>query len=242
MVRPLIAVSAAIEELSTLFGAQDCTRLAVAYTNAVYAAGGRPAIMPVTTAAPGGLIEGFDGLVLTGGGDLDPELYGENPDPSVYGVRRDRGAFETALYSEAVERRMPILAICRGMQLINVLRGGSLIQNLEDEVDHWQTTPPTGMAHKIEIAPDARLAQVFDQPSVGVNSYHHQGIDKLGVGLRVTAACGSVIEAVEAEDTDLVAVQWHPEQMVGVDAQQLALFSSFVTAASVFANSKTKEN
>lgn len=239
--RPLIAVSAPVEELPTPFGAQDCIRLVMAYTDAVYAAGGQPAVVPLVSPAEVDVLAGFDGLILTGGGDVDPELYGEAPDPSVYGVRRDRDAFETALYREAVERSMPILAICRGMQLVNVLRGGSLIQNIEDEVDHWQTAPSREATHKIDVQPGTRLAAVFDQTIVGVNSYHHQALRVPGAGLRVTAVCGAVIEAVEAEDADLVAVQWHPEQMAATDSQQLALFASFIGAATGFAISKTKE-
>lgn len=238
--RPLIAVSTPIEELTTPFGARDCTKLAVAYTDAVYRAGGQPAILPVTETPPTDLLAGLDGLMLTGGGDLDPTLYGEEPDPSVYGVRRDRDAFEIALYREAMERNMPVLAICRGMQLVNVIRGGSLIQQIDDEVDHWQTAPSHEATHKIDVADNTRLAGVFSQTTVGVNSYHHQGLKELGEGLRVVATCGAVIEAVEAVDAHVLAVQWHPEQMT-TDPQQLALFSSFIDAASAFAN-KQKEN
>lgn len=241
MVRPLIAVSTPIEELTTPFGLRDCTKLAVAYTDAVYLAGGQPAILPVTEAPPADLLAGFGGLLLTGGGDLDPMLYGEEPDASVYGVRRDRDAFEIALYNEAIERGLPVLAICRGMQLVNVLRGGSLIQQIEDEVVHWQTAPSHEATHKIDVAIDSQLAEAFGQSSVGVNSYHHQGLKDLGTGLRVVATCGAVIEAVEADDAQMMAVQWHPEQMVTTDSQQLALFTSFIGAASAFAN-KQKEN
>ncbi len=141
MSRPLIAVSAPIEVMPTAFGEQDCTKLTTAYTDAVYAAGGQPVIMPVVADPPGDLLERFDALILTGGGDLDPRLYGEVPDLSVYGVRPERDAFEIALYLEAFERGLPILAICRGMQLVNVLRGGTLVQHIEDEIDHWQTIP-----------------------------------------------------------------------------------------------------
>ncbi len=231
MSRPLIAVSAPIELAPTAFGEQDCTKLTTAYTNAVYAAGGQPVVMPVVVDPPAGLLDRFDGLVLTGGGDLDPTLYGEEPDPTVYGVRPERDAFEIALYNEAVERGLPVLAICRGMQLVNVLRGGSLILDIQDEVQHWQTIPAHEASHKIDVVDDARLAGIFDQASVGVNSYHHQGLKELGAGLRVTATCGAVIEAVEADDANLVAVQWHPEQMAATDTQQAALFQALVAAA-----------
>lgn len=241
MSRPLIAVSTPIEECPTPFGLQDCTRLAVAYTEAIYLAGGRPAVLPVTGQAPTGPLDGFAGLVLTGGGDLDPRLYGEQPDPTVYGVRPDRDAFETALYRAALDAGMPILAICRGLQLVNVLRGGTLIQQLDDEIEHWQTAPPAEPTHKVQIRPDARLAAAVGRTAVGVNSYHHQAIRDLGAGLRVTATCGDVIEGVEADDADLIGVQWHPEQMAASDDLQLAVFSSFVEESASFANRTTKE-
>lgn len=241
MGRPLIAVSAAIELLPTPFGEQDCTRLASAYTNAIYAAGGQPVIMPVVTDPPEDLLERFDGLMLSGGGDLDPRLYGEEPDATVYGVRTERDAFEIALYEDALRKGLPILAICRGMQLVNVLRGGSLIQQIEADIEHWQTAPAFEASHKIDVVPDARLTRVFEQATVGVNSYHHQGLKDLGSGLRVTATCGAVIEAVEADDAPLVGVQWHPEQMSSTDPQQHALFAAFVALASASRNSNKKE-
>lgn len=242
MSRPLIAVSAPIELAPTAFGEQDCTKLTTAYTNAVYAAGGQPVVMPVVVDPPAGLLERFDALVLTGGGDLDPTLYGEQPDPTVYGVRPERDAFEIALYNEAIERGLPVLAICRGMQLVNVLRGGSLILDIQDGIQHWQTGPSHEPAHKIDVVDDARLTGVFNQSTVGVNSYHHQGLKELGTGLRVTATCGAVIEAVEADDANLIAVQWHPEQMAATDAQQAALFQALVAAAAAPTNTTSKEN
>jgi len=241
MPRPLIAVSAAIEDLPTAFGNQDCTKLTTAYTNAVYAAGGQPVIMPVIVDPPDGLLDRFDGLVLTGGGDLDPTLYGEEPDPTIYGVRPERDAFETALYREAIDRGLPVLAICRGMQLVNVLRGGTLIQELDVDFDHWQSGPADEVHHKVDVLSEGRLAEIFTLPAVGVNSYHHQGLKDLGTGLRVTATCGAVIEAVEDDDARLVAVQWHPEQMAASDANQRALFEALVTEASAPRQNQSKE-
>jgi putative glutamine amidotransferase len=232
MSRPLIAVSAPLEDLPTAFGNQDCTKLTAAYTHAVYAAGGQPVIMPVVIDPPADLLERFDGLILTGGGDLDPTLYGEEPDPTIYGVRPDRDAFEIALYEEAIARDLPVLAICRGMQLVNVLRGGSLIQEIEADIDHWQAAPSFEASHKIDLLAEARLADIFSRSTVAVNSYHHQGLKVIGEGLRVTATCGAIVEAVEADDARLVAVQWHPEQMAATDDQQAVLFQAFVAEAS----------
>jgi putative glutamine amidotransferase len=241
MRRPLIAVSAAIEVLDTPFGPWDCTKLGTFYTEAVYAAGGQPVVMPVTDVPPAGLMAGLDGLMLSGGGDLDPTLYGEQPDPTVYGVRPDRDAFEIALYEDAVERGLPILAICRGMQLINLLRGGNLIQEIEPAQSHWQTRPSSEASHSVDVVPGSRLAGVLGAESAQVNSYHHQGLARLGMGLEVTARCGSVIEAVEATDGDLVAIQWHPEHLAPVDPVQHAIFTDFVARAAERHTHQTQE-
>jgi putative glutamine amidotransferase len=186
-------------------------------------------ILPVVEDPPTDLLAQMDGLVLTGGGDLDPTLYGEKPDPNVYGIRRDRDAFEAALYREAVALELPILAICRGMQLINVLRGGTLLQEI---TDHWQQNPADEPSHEIHVTADSALAEAMGQAAIAkVNSYHHQGLKKVGTGLQVTAVCGDVIEAVEASDADLIAVAWHPEHLAATDPQQRALFESFVKRA-----------
>lgn len=228
MARPLIAVSAAREIMPTAFGDIDCTKLAALYTDAVYDAGGQPVILPVVDNPPPGLLDRMDGLLLSGGGDIDPLLYGETPDPSVYGVRRDRDSFEAALIRQASALRLPILAICRGMQLINIVRGGSLLQQVSG---HWQENPASRPFHRIDVTPGSALAEAAGADTVvEVNSYHHQALDTLGEGLRVTAVCGEVIEAVEDPDADVIAVQWHPEHMTA-NPQQRALFDHFVKRA-----------
>ncbi len=226
MARPLIAVSSGLEPLPTAFGEQDCTKLTAAYTDAVYRAGGQPVIFPVTDDPPTDLLVGMDGLFLTGGGDLDPVMYGEEPDPTVYGIRRDRDVFETALYREAMALGLPILAVCRGMQLINVLRGGTLLQDIPG---HWQENPATIPSHPISVTAGSALAEAVGSADVAeVNSYHHQGLKEIGEGLYVTAVCGDVVEAVEAVDADVVCVAWHPEHLAAVDHRQSALFEFFV--------------
>lgn len=228
MGRPLIAVSTGREVMATAFGEIDCTKLTAAYTDAVYDAGGQPVILPVVDNPPPGLLDRMDGLVLSGGGDIDPVLYGEVPDPSVYGIRRDRDSFEAALYRQASALRLPILAICRGMQLINVLRGGSLLQQV---AGHWQENPASRPLHRIDVAPGTALSQAgANATEIDVNSYHHQALGVLGQGLSVTGTCGDVIEAVEDRDADVVAVQWHPEHMT-TTAHHRALFEQFVKRA-----------
>ncbi|CAN5535211.1 gamma-glutamyl-gamma-aminobutyrate hydrolase family protein [soil metagenome] len=229
MGRPLIAVSAAREVMPTAFGDIDCTKLTAAYTDAVYEAGGQPVILPVVDNPPPGLLDRMDGLVLSGGGDIDPLLYGETPDPNVYGIRRDRDSFEAALIRQAGTLRLPILAICRGMQLLNIVRGGSLLQQVSG---HWQDNPASRPLHRIDVTPGSALAEAAAGASeVEVNSYHHQALGVLGTGLSVTATCGPIIEAVEDREADVVAVQWHPELMTVTAAHQRVLFERFVTRA-----------
>ncbi len=227
MTRPLIAVSAPLEPLPTAFGDMDCTKLVVTYTDAVYAAGGQPVILPVVEQPPTEMLARMDGLLLTGGGDVDPALYGETPDPSVYGVRRDRDAFETALYREAVARQLPVLALCRGMQLVNVLRGGTLVQEISG---HWQLEPAIEPSHDVDVTAGTSLADALG-PCARVNSFHHQALGEIGTGLQVTAKCGDVVEAVEATDADFVGVAWHPELLAPTDPRQKAIFDSFVKKA-----------
>jgi putative glutamine amidotransferase len=232
MTRPLIALSASVALLPGPVGEVHYTKLATAYSDVLYAVGGRPVLLPVVADPPAGLLAGVDGLVLTGGGDLDPALYGAAPDPTSSGIRPERDAFETALYAEAMTRGLPVLAICRGMQLVNVLRGGTLTQHITDQQRHWQDRAPTEGHHEIVVTPGSVLAQAVNGARVvRVNSFHHQCIRRVGNDLRITATCGDLIEAMEATDHDIVAVQWHPEQMAGTDRIQRALFDSFVRRA-----------
>jgi len=236
--RPLIAVSSGREGLETAFGVVSCTKLTSAYTDAVWAAGGQPVIFPVTSEPVTDLLTRMDGLLLTGGGDLDPSMYGEVPEPGVYGIQADRDAFETTLYREAVALGLPILGLCRGMQLINVLRGGNLVQDIEG---HWQENPPTRTSHDVTVTPGAALATVAGPTGVlAVNSYHHQALRTIGEGLTVTARCGDVVEAVEATDADIVAVAWHPEHLAASDQHQRTLFEEFIKRASVTARSAAR--
>jgi putative glutamine amidotransferase len=232
MTRPLIALTASIDLMAGPVGQVEYTKLATAYSDVIYAVGGRPVILPVVTDPPDDLLAAFDGLVLTGGGDLDPALYGEEPDPSVRGIRPDRDAFEIALYREAVACGLPILAICRGMQLVNILRGGTLTQHITSDQRHWQDRPPADPHHAIVVTPGSVLAEAVDGAAeVQVNSFHHQCIRELGDDLRITATCHGVIEGIEATDIDVVAVQWHPEQMAATHQIQRSLFGSFVRRA-----------
>lgn len=222
--------------MESAFGPMASTLQGIAYANAILEAGGRPAILPSTEVIPSDLLDGFSGLLLTGGGDIDPRLYGEEPIETVYDVSEIRDRFEIALYEEAVRRGLPILATCRGMQLVNAIRGGTLVQEVCPERSHWQEGPCGDPWHEVEVEPGSELARIVGTAFISVNSYHHQGIGKLGAGLRVVGRERGVIEALEDEDSNFVAVQWHPEHMFRQHPAQMALFKNLVEKASAVAD------
>ena len=172
-----------------------------AYMAAVRAAGleGEP-ISPARRRA----LAGLRGLVLTGGGDVDPRLYGAEPHRLTAHVCRERDDLERELIEEAAREDLPVLGICRGLQILNVARGGTLLQHIEGHRD---------VDHGVHFEPDSRIAEILGRPEYGVNSRHHQAVERPGYGLEVTArAPDGTVEAVEDPSRRfLLAVQWHPE-------------------------------
>lgn len=177
----------------------------------------------------------WDGLLVMGGGDVDPVLYDGDPDhPTVSGVDENADAFEASAVVQALETGRPVLGICRGLQVINVALGGSLHEDLGADGIHRNHADPTGpmVLHEVTIEPGTRLAAALGS-SVAVVSGHHQAAARVGAGLRVAAtAPDGVIEALEAEDPArwLVAVQWHPEDPQTEPAQLDAIMRTFVAA------------
>jgi len=169
-------------------------------------------------------IDPLDGLLLTGGTDVNPKLYQQERHPEADEPDDARDALETRLLECALQRDLPVLAICRGMQLLNVVHGGTLHQHVET---HRQ--PGVAQAHPIEVNPDAILARIIGAGTSLVNSRHHQVIDKLGACLRVSARSpDGYAEALERDDRRfVVAVQWHPEDLVASDAAARKLFLAF---------------
>ena len=237
--RPLIGVFTSERHAGALATLQRCdeaapateARLGTPYLRAVEAAGGLPVILaPDTPAVAEALLERLDGLVLAGGPDLDPFNYGAAERHERLGpTDRSIDATELALALAADERGMPLLGICRGAQAINVARGGTLHQHLDD---HRQTHPGSSPAHDVAVVPGSVLAGLTGARTLAVNSFHHQGADRLGHGLRVSAtAADGTIEALEDPSRPfLLGVQWHAEGMVA-RAEQLALFTALVSSA-----------
>ena len=206
------------------------------YVNAVRAAGGAAVILPPGESEPARLLDGLDGLVLSGGGDVAPERYAGRAHDKIYGVSEERDGFEIALARAALARSgFPFLCICRGMQVLNVAMGGTLHAHLPDlgdsTVEH-RLPERLHTHHSARVAPSSRLAELLGATEVTVCSWHHQAIDRLASGLRAVAwAQDGIIEAVEHESQPVcVAVQWHPEMQLE-DAAQQRLMRGFVGLA-----------
>jgi putative glutamine amidotransferase len=164
------------------------------------------------------LLDRVDGVLLSGGADVDPALYGQARHPRLGRVNRRRDDFELALVREALRRDVPILAICRGQQVLNVATGGTLVQDVpslvEGEVEHDGPGPRWRRAHRVEVTSPSRLREILGQDAVSVNSIHHQAVDRIGEDLVVSARCpeDGVVEGLERpRNRFVVAVQWHPE-------------------------------
>lgn len=237
MSEPLIGVSTSI----TVGEYPERAYVNSAYLRAIEQAGGIPVLLPpqLSAAARETLWRRLDGLVLTGGGDIEPRRFGQAPHPKTALVSEDRDALELDLVDRALRDDVPLFGICRGLQVINVALGGSLQQHIPDAVgdtvQHSQTEKRHVTTHPVKLlAEGTRLGRILATSELAVNSFHHQALGTLGRGLREVAwAPDQVIEAVEHEDQRrfVVAVQWHPEDLVEHDAAARALFSAVVEAA-----------
>jgi putative glutamine amidotransferase len=210
--------------------------LGLRYLQAIEAAGGIPVVAaPMPSAGLEALLDRADAVCLSGGPDLDPAGYGAQRSCRVGPTEPQLDTFEIDLVRAADSRRLPILAICRGMQVLNVARGGTLHQHLPEvvgeSIGHRQRLPGHVPTHPVSVSPDSRLGRIVGS-SCQVNSFHHQGIARLGDGLVQTGcAPDGTVESVEGEDRDFViGVQWHAEGLAG-RPEQASLFTAFVAAA-----------
>jgi putative glutamine amidotransferase len=185
--------------------------------------------LPLSTVLPH-----LDGIVLPGGGDIAPELYGAEPSDETGGVDIERDRAEIALFTEATAVGLPVLAVCRGIQLVNVARGGTLVQHLPAQTSepHLIVERRRELVHTVRIGPDSELADIIGPGDLGVNSLHHQAVDRIGHGLRVVAwAEDGTVEGLEDRDRRVVAVQWHPEQLPD-QPREMRLFAWLIEQAS----------
>lgn len=247
MPRPLIAVPSypRIAEGKIKGWNADNIGVPVPYVDALRRAGGLEAVVmtePLDADELEESLDRFDGVLLLGGGDLDPSTYGAAPAEKAYGIHEPRDASELALTRAAVDRGMPVLAICRGHQVLNVALGGALDQHIPDRdgvEEHGTPGKPGGArVHDVGIDTGTRLAAAMRTLRAACSCHHHQAVERPGAGLRVTAqADDGVVEATELADSDgpwVVSVQWHPEDTAATDATQQGLFDELVRAAQRF--------
>jgi len=203
------------------------------YTAAMRLAGLEPVLVSAEDTRS---LVGLDGLLLTGGCDVDPKQYGQERAPQTQKPDPARDRMEMGLLGEALDRDLPVLAICRGLQLFNVYKGGTLVQHLKGDPHRPPERPRTDPAkpmHEVRVEPDTKLAAILGAGPHPVNSRHHQAIDKVGTGLRISATSvkDGIVEGVELPEKEFaVAVQWHPEDQVPGDETQMRLFQAFAAA------------
>lgn len=207
------------------------------YVDAVRRAGGIPVLLPPGESNPKGLFDKLDGLILTGGGDLDPTLYGGRSHPTIYMVDRERDRSEMSLVEQSLESKLPTFGICRGSQMINVALGGTLVEHLPDLVGDaipHRLPPREPTSHPIKLDSGSHLAKILSQIEFSAPSWHHQAVRRLAPGLRsVAQAPDGTIEAVEYPDHPwLIGVQWHPELAADQEPLHQKLFDELVKAAS----------
>ncbi|SCM78544.1 Glutamine amidotransferase type 1 [uncultured Sporomusa sp.] len=238
MRKPLIGITA--NQFVTEGGIMAGTKrqfVSDAYVRSILSAGGVPVLLPIITgqSAIEQQLAAMDGLLLTGGGDLQPQLFGEEPVPALGKVIPERDTHELLLVALALKADKPVLGICRGCQVLAIASGGTIYQHLsadEAAIQHDQNSPADYAGHTVLLEPGCKLATILGD-KVMTNSFHHQAVKSAGRGLTVSArAKDGIIEAIEHETAAFaVGVQWHPELMIDSNPAMLALFEAFVSAA-----------
>jgi putative glutamine amidotransferase len=235
--KPIIGLTTYLEQAQTGVWDVPASFLPKVYFEAVTKAGGIAVLLPpqpVDEAIADRVLDGLDGLIITGGKDVDPARYGQDAHPATDVPRRDRDVWEDALLLAAIKRELPFLGICRGAQVLNVALGGTLIQHLPDVVGSTRYNLGEGNFNDVAVAvePGTELAELVGA-GVTAKVYHHQAIDRLADGLRVSArADDGIIQAIELESVPFgVAVQWHPEE----STDDVRLFAGLVEAARSYA-------
>jgi len=211
------------------------------YQKVIAANGGIPIILPfLAENLVEEMIDQCDAILFSGGEDVDPKFYGQDPHQKLGETIPLRDKWEMSLLEKAMEKKKPILAICRGIQLLNAALGGSLIQdipsNVKNSIQHSQTVNRSWDFHWVTIDEGSKLANILQETKLRVNSLHHQAIDRLAESLKVTAkSSDGIIEAVEHiyYDNFLVGIQWHPESMAATDEKMNKIFAEFIKSAPV---------
>ncbi len=239
--KPIIGIGS---DVLLVDGERDRAFVYVTYVDALRRAGAVPVLIPPQPENAAEIVEGLDGILLAGGEDCDPLVYGETPLPSIEPMDPRRQVNDLTLARVARERGIPTLGICLGLQVMNVASGGTLVQDigsqLETEICH-ASIPEDRARHDVMIERGTRLSGILPAVELNVNSSHHQAIKGVAEGLRVTAqAPDGVIEGLEdPRHPFYIGVQWHPEDMSG-EGSAVSLFAAFVDAATKYAESKAE--
>ena len=230
--RPLIGITAYAEEIRWGVWTEEAALVPLNYVRAVEHAGGRALIVPPSEGALEETLGALDGLIFSGGGDLDPDLYGAETHQETDEPHPIRDRAELRLLQAALERDMPVLAVCRGSQLLNVARGGDLVQHLPEQVGHERHKHQPGefSDHGVRLDPASRVGGLLGEHAP-VKSHHHQGYGRVGAGLReVGWADDGTVEALEDPGRRFaIGVLWHPEE-----GEDFALFSALVDEARAY--------
>ena len=237
MAKPVVGITTYLTRAAWGAWDLDAALVPAAYVRAVVRAGGVPLLVPPGASAEEALAT-LDGVIFSGGSDLDPKLYGEEPHAETSGIVRERDDFELALMRSALALDLPLLAICRGSQVLNVALGGDLEQHVPDRVgaDTHKETTGVFADHAVEVLDGTRLASIIGDRSE-VKSHHHQGYGALGEGLRESArAPDGIVEALEDPTRRFtLGVLWHPEE-----GEDLALFAALVAEAAEYHETRTR--
>jgi gamma-glutamyl-gamma-aminobutyrate hydrolase PuuD len=230
--RPVVGITTYVAPAKWGYWDETAALIPAAYVDAIERAGGRPLLVPPSKEGIEETLDAVDGLLFSGGSDLDPELYDQEPHDETSGIHPERDRAELALLEAALARDMPVLAVCRGSQVLNVARGGDLVQHLPDVVgdEKHKHTPGTFADHDVTLEGGTRIAALLGERAP-VKSHHHQGFGRVGTGLRVAAhAEDGTVEAVEdPERRFALGVLWHPEA-----GEDMRLFEELVREAAEY--------
>ena len=215
---------------------QNELKLPIEYVEAVRRAGGLPLLIPPGECNADHLLNQMAGLILAGGGDIDPARYNGSTHTEVYMVDHERDDLEISLVQAVIQKQLPTLAICRGVQILNTACGGSLYTHLPDDVGekiHHRRPPRNPVPHDVLVSRDSKLATILGTTQLSPMSWHHQAIDRVAENLRVVAcAPDGVVEACEMDEHRwLIGVQWHPELTAATEQSQQRLFDELVKQA-----------
>ena len=240
MTKPLIGIGSDVLQME---GERDRAFVYTTYVEALRRAGALPVLIPPQPENAAELVESLDGILLAGGEDCDPALYGQERHPQVVDLLDERRqSNDLALAKVARDRGIPTLGICLGLQVMNVASGGTLVQDIDSQVEteiQHASMPADRARHDVMVQQGTRLASIVPAVELNVNSSHHQAIAEVAEGLRVTAhAPDGIVEGLEdPRHPFYVGVQWHPEDMAG-EGSANTLFAAFVQAAREYAQSK----